>query len=578
MLSDDDVPQAPSETFLDFQGVDFTKVDIRQQVGTDLVPQLIRRPQFVFAYVFSLLVHGVVVSAMVYWWMQTGPQSFSQLAPVFQLSISTPHTAETFFSSDKEFDVKAALAKPLTRPIPSEPPQKIVKRESQQESVFVPVPVPVDNQLVTKEVKVDEEKILVVDFDATETQEKRYSLGIKNKAASSSSLASSRKASANDTFLLNENLLLEVENINASERKMIADKIQEFIVDNKNSELDSATIQWESQGSLYRGTFSREKLSDVMALEKLHINLRRNKNGQERFTEIHYKRLAFSNYAQVVNRWDDNVMISEDVFEGRFHSNTSINIEPGKKLESVFLGKVYIATFRDPPKKRANKKFFAEQLTLGAEKIVLPKDVSPLDNEISPDKSQVHTFTEDATVRFLSNGEYEWSFGKSKVWQSKRAIHMDASYLIAEKGVRLSVLGEVAGKVIVYSPERITVAGNIVYVNDPRANPGSEDYLGLISEKNVEIAEHKIVGDGDLNIHGAIYAKRRFVVRRFRVGSNAKMIILGSVSAGSLSATEPRYTTQVIFDRRLENNRPPLFPITEQYELSYWDERWRQTQ
>ena len=51
--------------------------------------------------------------------------------------------------------------------------------------------------------------------------------------------------------------------------------------------------------------------------------------------------------------------------------------------------------------------------------------------------------------------------------------------------------------------------------------------------------------------------------------------IFGSVSAGSLSATEPRYTTNMIFDPRLENLRPPGFPVTDRYELLAQEKNWQ---
>jgi hypothetical protein len=48
----------------------------------------------------------------------------------------------------------------------------------------------------------------------------------------------------------------------------------------------------------------------------------------------------------------------------------------------------------------------------------------------------------------------------------------------------------------------------------------------------------------------------------------------GSVAAGSLSATEPRFRTEIEFDGRLEDARPPGFPVTDRYEVVAWDGRW----
>ena len=83
-----------------------------------------------------------------------------------------------------------------------------------------------------------------------------------------------------------------------------------------------------------------------------------------------------------------------------------------------------------------------------------------------------------------------------------------------------------------------------------------------------------MTGPGDLESHAAIYAKRRFVVRSYRARELATLSIVGSVTAGSLTASEPRYRTRVRFDRRFENGRPPGFPMTERYELADWDGHW----
>jgi hypothetical protein len=47
------------------------------------------------------------------------------------------------------------------------------------------------------------------------------------------------------------------------------------------------------------------------------------------------------------------------------------------------------------------------------------------------------------------------------------------------------------------------------------------------------------------------------------------------LSAGSISATEPRYATKIEFDPRFERLRPPGFPVTNRYETESWDRQWR---
>jgi hypothetical protein len=132
----------------------------------------------------------------------------------------------------------------------------------------------------------------------------------------------------------------------------------------------------------------------------------------------------------------------------------------------------------------------------------------------------------------------------------------------------------VNGKVLIYSPKRIVVEGDLVYAQDPRVTPESDDFLGLVSDGHVDVAAPDVTGPGDLVIHAAIYARRRFNVRDIRSTGTSELHLYGSLSAGTVSATEPRYSTRIQFDQRLTEVRPPGFPLTDRYEVESWDKRW----
>ena len=135
--------------------------------------------------------------------------------------------------------------------------------------------------------------------------------------------------------------------------------------------------------------------------------------------------------------------------------------------------------------------------------------------------------------------------------------------------------GTVSGTVLIYSPARIVIDGDLVYAHDPRSDASSKDYVGLVSDNYVEIARPRVTGPGDLEIDAAVYARRRFIVTDENAAGNGTLIIYGSLTAGSLSATEPRYATRVVFDARFEQLRPPGFPMTNRYEIEAWDAHWK---
>ncbi|TLY49034.1 MAG: hypothetical protein E6K50_10745 [Gammaproteobacteria bacterium] len=85
-----------------------------------------------------------------------------------------------------------------------------------------------------------------------------------------------------------------------------------------------------------------------------------------------------------------------------------------------------------------------------------------------------------------------------------------------------------------------------------------------------------MTGPGDLEIQAAVYARRRFVVTDYDAPREGTLLIYGSLTAGSLSATEPRYATRYEFDKRFEYERPPGFPMTDRYEIESWDTQWRE--
>jgi hypothetical protein len=134
----------------------------------------------------------------------------------------------------------------------------------------------------------------------------------------------------------------------------------------------------------------------------------------------------------------------------------------------------------------------------------------------------------------------------------------------------------VRGRVLVYSPERIVIEGSLTYSHDPRTVDDSDDYLGLVSDANIEIARAYVTGQGDLRIDGAIFARRRFLVRDIDRRRAGTLSIYGSLTTGTISATEPRYATKIEFDPRFDRVRPPGFPSTNRFEVASWNPQWRE--
>jgi hypothetical protein len=339
-------------------------------------------------------------------------------------------------------------------------------------------------------------------------------------------------------------------------------------------------LEWEENGKQYSAELIRERAKDGTGLERVIAQVSASDRGKILATRIMLKRLAFSQFTQVVDRWDPMVQLHDDVIVGRFHSNSQFNVMHDSRVGPKFLGKVTTAA-RTFEMYASGRKRQAEIFTGGVEtrtsRIDLPVALQP--SVWAPDdaEARIHEISDDTRIRFFADGSYMWRGQGSENAEYLNAPSEHAVYFIARPGTTLYVQGAVSGKVLIYSPQKIVIEDDLKYAHDPRKQRDSRDYLGLVSDKYIEVAPPGVTGPGDLEIHAAIFAGRRFVVRDIDHPRAATLKIYGSLSAGSISASEPRYATEIEYDERFEQRRPPGFPLTSRYEAEHWDGNWVET-
>jgi len=130
----------------------------------------------------------------------------------------------------------------------------------------------------------------------------------------------------------------------------------------------------------------------------------------------------------------------------------------------------------------------------------------------------------------------------------------------------------------VYRHPDIEGEGDIAYLKDPRGPVISRGFLALISGRDIRVARTQITGTGDLNIHAALFARRKFCIESADRGKIGRLNILGSLTAGTITETEPRYATKLDYDKRFEYLRPAAFPMTRRYEVDSWDQDWQEVE
>jgi hypothetical protein len=288
------------------------------------------------------------------------------------------------------------------------------------------------------------------------------------------------------------------------------------------------------------------------------------------------KRLPFSEFVQLVDRWDPMVQLHDDEISGRMHVNSRFNVLYDTRAKPALLGKVSTAAGGiniESSGRRRESDIFRAGVETRAGRIALPEEANPFKWSPREAKARVHELAQDAHISFFADGSYWWRERRTDATQRSDPSE-EPVYFIAAPHVTLYVQGVVAGRYLVYSPQRIVVEGNLTYARDPKDVPDSPDYLGLVCDKDIEVAPPYVTGPGDIHIHAAMFAKRRFVVSAINHFRTAKLWIYGSLAAGSLTASEPRYATKLEYDARFEQQRPPGFPSTNRFEAQDWDRQW----
>src|SRR5262249_11187824 len=83
-------------------------------------------------------------------------------------------------------------------------------------------------------------------------------------------------------------------------------------------------VDWKQDGQAYPAVFRAPSAVDPTGIEHIVVDVTTEQGGRKMSTQLTMTRLAFSNFAQFVDKWDPAVQIHDDVIDGRFHSNTEI--------------------------------------------------------------------------------------------------------------------------------------------------------------------------------------------------------------------------------------------------------------
>jgi hypothetical protein len=334
---------------------------------------------------------------------------------------------------------------------------------------------------------------------------------------------------------------------------------------------------WAENGKQYAAELVLERAQNGLEVDRVIAEISAEDRGRQLKTTVMLKRLSFSHFTQLIDRWDPDVQLHDDEIIGRMHINSRFNVLYDSEARPALLGRVSTAARgfnMQSTGRRRESDVFRGGIETRAERIALSEQAHPFLFAPRDPNVRIHELANDTHVEFRGDGSYSWRDRKSDRTQYRSEPSGQPVYLLAERGVTLYVRGVVAGKVLVYSPQRIVIEDSLTYAHDPRDDADSDDYLGLVCDRDIVVAPPYVTGPGDMDIHAALFAKRRFVVTNIDHSRSATLRILGSLAAGSVTASEPRYATKVEYDTRFEELRPPGFPTTNRFAAEHWDQRW----
>jgi hypothetical protein len=108
------------------------------------------------------------------------------------------------------------------------------------------------------------------------------------------------------------------------EKVMLTKNVAHLAQQLLDTNMTNSEVSWSQEGHQYTARVLRQPAPDSTGLEQVIAEVVTERDGKRMKTRLSMKRLAFSHFTQLVNFWDPNIRLHDDVIDGRFHSNTEI--------------------------------------------------------------------------------------------------------------------------------------------------------------------------------------------------------------------------------------------------------------
>ena len=235
---------------------------------------------------------------------------------------------------------------------------------------------------------------------------------------------------------------------------------------------------------------------------------------------------------------------------------------------------INLSQLTNPP---YDKPDFQLGMNFGAESITMPTQALSLRAAAS---SGGLSLKGDTTIVLKNNGTMDVTNSK-KGW-NKHNMALPANGALFVTSGSMDISGVLNGRLTVGADSDVIIRNNIVYADNPRTNPNSDDAMGIISESDVVIDNSTPF---DLEIDGCIMAMNTsFVLEDWWVGPpKGTLNIYGGIiqnergPVGTFNGITGQkvsgYSKNYLYDSRLLSSPPPFMPTTGDYVTLSWEEK-----
>jgi hypothetical protein len=220
---------------------------------------------------------------------------------------------------------------------------------------------------------------------------------------------------------------------------------------------------------------------------------------------------------------------------------------------------------------------FQQGMSFGVEPGIMPSQALGL--RAAASSSGGLSLTGDTTVALQSNGTMKVT-NSAKKWSNKSMSLPTKGALFVNNG-NLTISGTLNGRLTVGASKDVIVPNNIVYADNPRVNPSSDDIFGIISEQDVMITQG---APTNLEIDGCIMAMgTSFMVENWQsISAKGTLTVYGGIIQdergpvgtfnGQTGQKLTGYSKSYSHDPRLVSSPPPYMPSTGDYVILSWEE------